>query len=357
MTTNCDIRSMLSVFFPFWRILSDGMPWILLTAVLSLLLDGAVLIFVLLVCRPRRGRIGDADVGNVWRRTVLPFFALDTLASLTGAGILRLSLWLTSRILGKSTGYYRDRRAVALHRPSDTDPRYPRHTHIGSDHISHRQPRNSNIQRHKESKACGARPRADERAVLAAVPVGIQQITTKGQVKMSYDRRTLASDSPFAVGAAFLLTVAAVMMLAILPQRLRDGSMAALMLLPLLPSAACICTAVMLVSRKNSLVPTTLPVSAVCLYAAASSIGDSAFVCVVCFMISAALAALYLLSVAGTLSSRAPLLAVCSVAAVWSLITALRASGTGALLAGLAPALAAAAIFLVGCGMRRGRLY
>lgn len=174
---------------------------------------------------------------------------------------------------------------------------------------------------------------------------------------MSYDRRTLASDSPFAVGAAFLLTVAAVMMLAILPQRLRDGSMAALMLLPLLPSAACICTAVMLVSRKNSLVPTTLPVSAVCLYAVASSIGDSAFVCVVCFMISAALAALYLLSVAGTLSSRAPLLAVCSAAAVWSLITALRASGTGALLAGLAPALAAAAIFLVGCGMRRGRLY
>ena len=74
---------------------------------------------------------------------------------------------------------------------------------------------------------------------------------------MSYDRRTLASDSPFAVGAAFLLTVAAVMMLAILPQRLRDGSMAALTLLPLLPSAACICTAVMLVSRKNSLVPTT----------------------------------------------------------------------------------------------------
>ncbi len=74
-------------------------------------------------------------------------------------------------------------------------------------------------------------------------------------------------------------------------------------------------------------------------------------------MISAALAALYLLSVAGTLSSRAPLLAVCSAAAVWSLITALRASGTGALLAGLAPALAAAAIFLVGCGMRRGRLY
>ena len=54
----------------------------------------------------RRGRIGDADVGNVWRRTVLPFFALDTLASLTGAGILRLSLWLTSRILGKSTGYF-----------------------------------------------------------------------------------------------------------------------------------------------------------------------------------------------------------------------------------------------------------
>lgn len=69
---------------------------------------------------------------------------------------------------------------------------------------------------------------------------------------MSYDRRTLASDSPFAVGAAFLLTVAAVMMLAILPQRLRDGSMAALTLLPLLPSAACICTAVMLVSRKTA---------------------------------------------------------------------------------------------------------
>lgn len=86
MTTNCDIRSMLSVFFPFWRILSDGMPWILLTAVLSLLLDGAVLIFVLLVCRPRRGRIGDADVGNVWRRTVLLFSRSTRLPRLRALG-------------------------------------------------------------------------------------------------------------------------------------------------------------------------------------------------------------------------------------------------------------------------------
>ena len=178
---------------------------------------------------------------------------------------------------------------------------------------------------------------------------------------MSYDRRTLASDSPFAVGAALLMILAAILMLAILPQRLTDADMGiGMTLLPLLPSAACICTAVMLVSRKNSLVPTALPVGAACLYAAAHSFGDALWVTLVFCLIGTALAALYLLAVAGTLSSRTPLLAVSTAAAVWTLTTLPRLAGggsAGAVLAGFAPALIYAALFLVGCGMRRGRLY
>lgn len=178
---------------------------------------------------------------------------------------------------------------------------------------------------------------------------------------MSYDRRTLASDSPWAVGAALLMILAAIMMLAVLPQRLADESAGiGMTLLPLLPSAACICTAVMLVSRKNSLIPTALPVGTVCLYAAAHSLGGALWASLICCLIGTALAALYLLAVAGTLSTRTPLLAVCTAAAVWTLVTLPRFYGgasMGTVLAGLAPALIYAALFLVGCGMRRGRLY
>ena len=89
---------------------------------------------------------------------------------------------------------------------------------------------------------------------------------------MSYDRRTLASDSPWAIVASLLMIFAAVMILAIIPSRLQgaDEWGLAVSLLPLLPSAACICTAVMLVSRKNSLIPTAVPVAAVCFFIAAS---------------------------------------------------------------------------------------
>lgn len=178
---------------------------------------------------------------------------------------------------------------------------------------------------------------------------------------MSYDRRTLASDSPFAIGAALLMVLAAVLLLGCMPARLADSDAGWwLTLLPLLPSAACICTAVMLVSRKNSLIPTALPVGTVCLYAAAHSFGDSLWVSLVCCLIGTALAALYLLCVAGTLTSRAPLLAVSTAAAVWTLLILPRTAhgaALGAILAGIAPMLIYAALFLVGCGMRRGRLY
>lgn len=179
---------------------------------------------------------------------------------------------------------------------------------------------------------------------------------------MSYKRRTLAADSPWAVVAALLMICSAIMMLAILPAQLRNtaGSELSVSLLPLLPSAACICTAVMLVSRKNSLIPTTVPVAAVCLYVAACSANGALWNCIICCLIGTALAALYLLAVAGTLSSRTPLLAVCAAAAVWTLITVPLSMGgadPGAAVSGMAPAVCAAALFCVGCGMRRGRLY
>ena len=179
---------------------------------------------------------------------------------------------------------------------------------------------------------------------------------------MSYDRRTLASDSPWAIVASLLMIFAAVMILAIIPSRLQgaDEWGLAVSLLPLLPSAACICTAVMLVSRKNSLIPTAVPVAAVCFFIAASSVGGGTWYFIVCCLISTSLAALYLLAASGTLSARTPLLAVCAAAALWTLITVpltLSGADPGAAVSGFAPAVCAAAIFCVGCGMRRGRLY
>lgn len=177
---------------------------------------------------------------------------------------------------------------------------------------------------------------------------------------MSYNRRTLASDSPWAVVAAMLMIIAAVMMLVAVPEGLKGNAREDLRaLLPLLPSAACICTAVMLVSRKNSLIPTALPVAAVCLYAAASFREAGTSVLVVCSISSAVLGALYLLAVAGALSSRIPLIAVSIAAAALTLIGVPTASNGDvcAAVAASSPALCAAALFCVACGMRRGRSY
>ena len=61
--------SALSVFFPFWQIISQGAAWLVPTLAVTLLLDSAVLMALLLILRPRRAARRSADAGNIWRRT------------------------------------------------------------------------------------------------------------------------------------------------------------------------------------------------------------------------------------------------------------------------------------------------
>lgn len=99
--------SALSVFFPFWQIISQGAAWLVPTLAVTLLLDSAVLMALLLILRPRRAARRSADAGNIWRRTFLPVFA----ASFAAGGLFYLALtllgqtpWLDSAYLLGTAG-------------------------------------------------------------------------------------------------------------------------------------------------------------------------------------------------------------------------------------------------------------
>lgn len=103
--------SALSVFFPFWQIISQGAAWLVPTLAVTLLLDSAVLMALLLILRPRRAARRSADAGNIWRRTFLPVFAADIAASFAAGGLFYLALtllgqtpWLDSAYLLGTAG-------------------------------------------------------------------------------------------------------------------------------------------------------------------------------------------------------------------------------------------------------------
>lgn len=96
----------MSVFFPFWCIISHGRIWLISTLGVALLLDGAVLITLLLLFRERGGSpTRGIDAGNVWRRAIIPVFLVDIFASFASAGFLRLVIFLLSRIPGLDGQY------------------------------------------------------------------------------------------------------------------------------------------------------------------------------------------------------------------------------------------------------------
>lgn len=106
----------MSVFFPFWCIVSHGYTWLIPTVAVTLLLDSAALVALLLLLRPcgvsdRRG----TDVGNTWRRKIVPVFLVDISASFASAGLLRLILLLLAYIPGLDPEYLL---AVAGTRPA-----------------------------------------------------------------------------------------------------------------------------------------------------------------------------------------------------------------------------------------------
>lgn len=97
--------SALSVFFPFWQIISQGAAWLVPTLAVTLLLDSAVLMALLLILRPRRAVRRSADAGNIWRRTFLPVFVADIAASFAAGGLFYLALTLLGKLPWLDSAY------------------------------------------------------------------------------------------------------------------------------------------------------------------------------------------------------------------------------------------------------------
>lgn len=100
------IRRAYGIFFPFWPIYFYGASRLIPTLAVTLLLDSAFLIAVLLLFSAARRGTAGGDVGNIWRRKILPFYLCDLAGSFLGGGILRLSVLLLPEIFGVDKAYY-----------------------------------------------------------------------------------------------------------------------------------------------------------------------------------------------------------------------------------------------------------
>lgn len=99
---------------PLWLILGGRAMLIIPTIATALVLDSACLIAFLLLLRPRRAMGRTPDVGNIWRRTVLPVFLADILSTLVSVGFYLLSLRAVSALFRVDADYLH---ATAAGRP------------------------------------------------------------------------------------------------------------------------------------------------------------------------------------------------------------------------------------------------
>ena len=175
---------------------------------------------------------------------------------------------------------------------------------------------------------------------------------------MSNKRRTLSPDSPCAVLAAVLLFLSAGLLLVHLAWTFRDTTLQRALFIDLLPGACCVLLGTAFLSRKNSLVPTIVPLLLGLVVFALRPMGLPRWQNILVCVLSGIFALIYILTVTGVLSSRHWLLSFCAVPFLFHFFSDLgHFRGFGAFLPELAALLPMAALFFVGWGMRRGRLY
>ncbi len=92
---------------PLWQILDGRTVLIIPTLATALVIDGALLIAFLLILRPRRAVGRTPDMGNIWRRTVLPVFSADILSTLVSSGFYLLCLRVISAVFRTDFEYLR----------------------------------------------------------------------------------------------------------------------------------------------------------------------------------------------------------------------------------------------------------
>lgn len=188
---------------------------------------------------------------------------------------------------------------------------------------------------------------------------------------MSYNRRTLAPDSPFAVAAAVCMFLSAAVRIAVLILSHPLGSLPGLPTLAvhfILPLGCCLTMGFMLLSRKNSLLPTIIPMLLGVLFFALKSFDFAdnwilsrpvhiAFCCA----LYAVFGLVYILTVTGVLGTRSVLMLLCGLPFLFHILVEdifiAPPSSLTEILAELSVLLIMLALFVEAWGMRRGRQY
>ena len=190
---------------------------------------------------------------------------------------------------------------------------------------------------------------------------------------MSYNRRTLSPDSPYAILAAALMFLSA----AILTVFYACNSFSAIWLpgvqwleivsLYLLPVSGSIIMAMMLVTRKNNLMPTIYPIVMVAVFCALkSAFSLNPIGCIINCVMYTLFASVYILTVSGVLNTRFVLIGLAVVMALLTMSSQAFALDISSViqnnkiissLPDVSTILILVALIVETIGMRRGRLY
>ena len=174
---------------------------------------------------------------------------------------------------------------------------------------------------------------------------------------MSYNRRTLSPDSPFAIAAALLFfAAAAVRTVGFVLSYSGEFLFIDLLLELLVPALCCVIFGAMLITIKKSLIPTVFPIVGGSLYIIFRAVGLELWQAVTVTLLYALFAIIYILTVTGILNTRRVLMFFCIGIAALCLIA--NRVGEGESHAGvLSIVFILIAVFFEAIGMRRGRLY
>ncbi len=176
---------------------------------------------------------------------------------------------------------------------------------------------------------------------------------------MSYNRRTLSPDSPFAILAALLFfAAAAIRTVGFILSYSGEFLLFDLIIELLVPAVCCVIFGAMLLSRKKSLIPTVFPIVGGSLYIIFRAVGLELWQTITVVAVYAVFTLVYILTVTGVLNTRRVLMLFCVGATVLCVVHGSSAThGENSVLGILSIIFVLAAVFFESVGMRRGRQY
>ena len=176
---------------------------------------------------------------------------------------------------------------------------------------------------------------------------------------MSYNRRTLSPDSPFAILAALLFfAAAAVRTVGFILSYSGEFLLFDLVIELLVPAVCCVIFGAMLLSRKKSLIPTVFPIVGGSLYIIFRAVGLELWQTITITALYAVFFIVYVLTVTGILNTRRVLMFFCIAASILCLTaTKIGEASRNSVLGVISILLILTAIFFESVGMRRGRQY